>query len=303
MADFHFLRPFWLTALIPVFIVWWWILRHRDPISALRQVVDTHLLEHLVVDDDARQRFRPAHVLLAIWTLTSMALAGPTWKKEVSPFAEDEAGLMVLMKVGGTMKATDVQPSRLERAKHKLRDILKLRAGSPAGLIVYSGSAHLVMPLTTDHRIIGAMAQEISPELMPAEGDALVPALQLAVSVFERSGVPGSILVMADSVSPAQAEAVSQLETDPAVQFLLLQPFTAPVDSDLNRAADGLDAPVTRLSADSTDVELLERGARSRIRAVAPEISGDRWRDDGYALLPLIALLSLMWSRKGWGAI
>ncbi len=60
-----------------------------------------------------------------------VAMAGPSWEREPSPFADDTAGLVVLLKASTTMEATDVQPSRLERSKHKLRDLLELVRARP----------------------------------------------------------------------------------------------------------------------------------------------------------------------------
>lgn len=300
MADFHFLRPFWLLSILPALALWWWIWRGQDRVASWRQFMDPRLLEHLIVGERRHRRLRPIHVLLAIWVLSAVALAGPTWHRELSPFADDEAGLVVLLKASGTMKATDVQPSRLERAKHKLRDLLKRRKGSSTGLIVYSGSAHLVMPLTRDDRIINAMVEDLTPELMPADGDALVQALELAGKVLEKAGVPGSALVIADTVAPLQVKALSEVEIELPVQFLALQSPSAPLDNGLQRAATALNASVVKLTVDQTDVERVARRAQSELKAAAGAYGGERWHDAGYAILPLIALCALMWSRKGW---
>jgi Ca-activated chloride channel family protein len=245
---------------------------------------------------------RPIHLTLLLWFLGFVALAGPTWEREPSPFADDQAGLVVLLKASRTMNATDVQPSRLERSKHKLRDLLERREGAATGLIVYSGSAHLVMPLTRDSRIITAMAAEITPELMPQDGDALGEALDLASTVLERAGLPGSVLVIADAVSPSQAAAAASENAarDLTVQFLSVRPPNAPVDAGLQQVADAWRAVVTPLAIDQADVDRVARRAQSDFRAAAVAEGGERWRDAGYAVLPLIALLGLAWSRKGW---
>ena len=300
MADFHFLRPFCLLAVFPALVLWWRIWRRQDRFASWRQFVDPHLLDHLLVGKRRRRRLRPIHLLIAIWVLSTVALAAPTWRKEPSPFADDQAGLVVLLKVSGTMKASDVQPSRLERAKHKLRDLMKRRKGSSTGLIVYSGSAHLVMPLTRDDRIINAMVEDLTPELMPADGDALVQALELSEALFERAGVPGSVLVMTDSVSPSQVELVSTTDVALPVQFLAVQSPSSPLDAGIERVSRNLRASVVRLTVDQADVERLDRRAQSKIMSVASVDMGDRWENSGYALLPLIALCALMWSRKGW---
>jgi len=300
MAELHFLRPQMLLSLLPLLLVWWALWRGQNAYAQLKKVVAPHLLEHLMVGETKVRRLRPIHLLAVVWIVSALALSGPTWEREAAPFADDDAGLVVLLKVSGTMQATDVQPSRLARAKHKLRDLLQQRKGASTGLIVYSGSAHLVMPLTRDERIVSAMVEDLTPELMPTDGDALGEALQLAGKVLKRAGVPGSILVMADSVAPSQVEAVSATKPRTPVQFLVMSAAVAPVDTGLNSLASALGAPVLRVSVDQADVQQAAQRAQSDFKAVAGTSGGNRWHDAGYALMPLIALLALMWSRRGW---
>ena len=300
MGELHFLRPLWLWSLVPVVIIWWGLWRGQDRVESWKRAIDPHLLEHLLVGENQRRRVRPIHLLLGLWLLTVVAAAGPSWEREPSPFADDQAGLVVVLKTSTTMDATDVQPSRMERAKHKLSDLLERREGAATGLIVYSGSAHLVMPLTRDGRIINTMAAELSPALMPVDGDALGEALDLAATVLDRAGVPGSVLVIADAVSPSQEAAVEAAAPGLPVQFLSVMPPNAPVDSGLEQAARARGASVTQLSIDTTDVDALARRARSDFRAAPMDEGGERWKDGGYLLLPFIALLALAWARKGW---
>jgi Ca-activated chloride channel family protein len=198
------------------------------------------------------------------------------------------------------MMASDVQPSRLERAKHKLRDLLEQRKGSSTGLIVYSGSAHLVMPLTRDDRIVSTMVEDLTPDLMPVDGDALVAALKLAEQVLDKSGVAGSVLVIADSVSPVQAQSLSANGISFPVQFLSMQSPAAGIDNGLQSAAGNLGAAVVELTVDQTDVEKVARRAQSGLTARSATGDGTRWLDAGYPLVPLLAVFLLMWSRKGW---
>ena len=300
MDDFHFLRPLWLLVILPALAIWWGLWRRQDRMTSWRQIMDSHLIEHLVVGESKNRGLRPIQLLLVTWVVCAIALAGPSWRMEPSPFADDEAGLVVLLKVSGTMLATDVQPTRLERAKHKIQDLLEQRKGSSTGLIVYSGSAHLVMPLTRDDRIISTMLEDLTPDLMPVDGDALIEALQLAEQVLEKSGVPGSVLVIADSVSPSQAQALSTTVVALPVQFLSLQSISAPVDGGLQSAASNLGANLVELTFDPTDVEEVARRAQSRLKTVSATNEGSRWQDAGYSLLPFLAFFILMWSRRGW---
>lgn len=300
MDELHLLRPLWLWTLVPALLVWLGLWRLQDRVSDWKRAIDPHLLEHLLVGRRRRRLVRPVHLVLLLWVLCAVALAGPTWEREPSPFADDQAGLIVLLKVSETMNATDVQPSRLERAKHKLSDLLEARQGAATGLIVYSGSAHLVMPLTRDRRIVTAMAAEISSEIMPVDGDALDQAMQEAGRMLDRAGVPGSVLVIADAVSPSQVDAVAAVAPDLPVQFLAVSPSNAPLDQGLHEGARARNATVVRLTVDDRDVERIARTAQSDFRSAPMNEGGESWKDAGYSLLPLIALIALAWSRRGW---
>jgi hypothetical protein len=84
------------------------------------------------------------------------------------------------------------------------------------------------------------------------------------------------------------------------VQFLSVQSQNAAVDSGLQNAAANLNAPVIELTVDQADVERAATRAQTSLRSVSATKDGTRWQDAGYSLLPLIALFTLMWSRRGW---
>lgn len=295
MGEFHFIRPGWLLALLPCALIWWQVWRQSSSLGTLSKVVDPHLLKHLLVDTQSQQRFRPVHAIGITWLLTTLALAGPTWKQEPAPFADAQAGLFVILRVSPTMLATDVQPSRLERARHKLSDLLTARAGTATGLIAYNGSAHLVMPLTRDDRIINTMAESLSPEIMPRDGDALGDALILAQKHFERANIAGSILVITDSI--AQPDTLS---SKLPVQFWSIQSLNNTTPEAIDRAAHSLRASITPLTIDDSDVQSIARRAQSDFANTSSDSLTNSWQDVGYALLPILACFVLLNFRKGW---
>jgi Ca-activated chloride channel family protein len=295
MADFHFLRPWCLLAILPCALLWLRAWQQSISLGNLEKSVEPHLLKHLLIDANSTKQFHPPHLLAATLALSILALAGPSWKQTPAPFSDAQAGLFVILRVSPTMQATDVQPTRLERARHKLSDLLEARAGTATGLIAYNGSAHLVMPLTKDDRIISTMAESLSPEIMPRDGDALADALQLAHSYFERANMAGSILVITDSVTQSD-----NLSSPLPVQFWSIQSPQAPVTAEIQSAARQLSGPVTKLSIDDTDVQQIARRAKADFANASNDALGNRWQDGGYTLLPLLALLYLLNFRKGW---
>ncbi len=295
MADFHFLRPWLLLGLMPLLLLWWGLWRKQKKGEEWQARIDPHLLEHLLIGEQRKRLFRPVHLLLVVWLLTVIAAAGPSWQQEVSPFLSDEAALMVLLKVSDTMDTTDVQPSRLERAKQKIRDLMEIRKGGAAGLIVYSGSAHLVMPVTRDERIISSMLESVGTELMPVDGDVLAEALDLGTRMVQQAGLPGSLLVVADAAADTVTEKISL-----PLQILSIQPFDRDPDEGLQRVAKRFGGRLERLTADPSDVErIVARAETSRLDVSEPG-QAERWKDGGYLLLPLIAAGVLVWFRKGW---
>jgi len=299
MPELQLLRPLWLLGLLPVIGVWWLLWRRQDPLARWQRVIDPHLLPHLVVGEEGTRGLRPIHLLLLIWVLAVVALAGPSWRMQPSPFPAD-SGLMVLLKLGNSMESTDLQPSRLERARQKIRDLLSLRQGASTGLVVYSGSAHLVMPLTQDERVIENMLEELGPDLMPLDGDVLEKALQLGGEMMQRAGMPGSMLVIADTVAPPQASAIAGLESPYPVQFLSIQPPDLALDPGLRTAADALGATIQKITPDEQDVEKIAHRARSLETASGLQTEEQRPEDAGYYLLPLLAFFAFFWSRRGW---
>jgi Ca-activated chloride channel family protein len=179
------------------------IRRHQDVARPWRGVIADHLLPHLLADGGTRRRIQPMHLLLPLWLLATLALSGPTWQHEPAPFADDEAVLVIVIAVTPTMLAQDIQPSRLQRAAQKVHDLLAHRPGTRTALVAYAGSAHLVMPLTRDADLITRFVADLSPAIMPMEGDAPAEALTLAAEQLRKFGLRGSILLITDSV-PAE---------------------------------------------------------------------------------------------------
>ena len=208
LADFHFIRPAWLL-LAPVVIGIWWLARQsQDPLRGWRAMMDPELLAALTVGRAGRDRWRGAG-LLAAWLLAVVAAAGPTWRPEPSPFADDPVPIMLVLKANETMEQADLMPNRMERARLKVADLAAERKGQPLGLVTYAGTAHLVLPPTRDTSLVATMAAEISPEIMPKEGDDLAGALQVAARTLGDKG--GSIVVFADTVAESTGNAIARL--------------------------------------------------------------------------------------------
>ena len=113
LSNFHFLRPLWLTAVIPAGLILYAMQRKQDRAHSYKQIIAPHLLSHLLVGADQNRRFSPIYLLALLWLTIIFALAGPTFQQELSPFAEENAAVMLVLKVTDSMLAEDIKPSRL----------------------------------------------------------------------------------------------------------------------------------------------------------------------------------------------
>jgi len=292
LETFHFLRP-WALLLAPVAaLIWWLWRRHSDPMAGWRAQIEPELLEALT-DRGEADRHGP-WLLLGGWLLATLALAGPSWRPEASPFAEDVTPLVVLLKTDRSMDTPDPAPSRIERAQLKIADLARAREGQPLGLIAYAGSAHLVLPPTRDTEAVADMAREITPEIMPEAGDRLDLAIAKAAERLDG----GSLLVVTDtavSATPELSRAFNEAGR-PDVQILAIAAAEASLDP-LDPVSDALDAELVPLSVDDSDIDRIVASAARP--PVARDAEGEEiWRDDGYYLLPLVAVFALLPFRR-----
>ena len=113
---------------------------------------------------------------------------------------EDKAPLAIAIDLSQTMDAIDVSPTRLERAKLKVRDLLALRQGAKTAIVGYAGSAHLVLPLTDDATLIETYVDALATALMPTPGKDTTKALAVAEAALANAEAPGTILFITDGV-------------------------------------------------------------------------------------------------------
>lgn len=321
--QFHFLRPVWLLALLPLAILLLWLLRHKRDVNDWRRLCDPPLLEQLLVQQPSRQRRRWLALLALGWLLAIVALAGPTWQKRRLPLYQNQAGRVVVLDLSRSMLAGDLQPSRLARARFKISDLLA-QGDIRTGLVVYAGAAFTVVPLTSDAATIEHLLPVLTPDLMPAAGNRPAPALAMAGRLLTQAGVRhGQIILIASQADSAAVRTAARLHRR-GQRIAVLGVGTlagAPIpngsggfvnDTDghprlarldlrgLQAVARAGGGRYTELSADDSDIRTLVADQPHPRAGSSRTLGSSGWLESGSWLVLLLLPLAALGFRRGW---
>ena len=329
---FHFLRPEWLLALIPLALLTFVHFKQKANTSAWSKICDSHLLQHLLVNQGKQSSQTPLWLLACAWILTTIALAGPTWSKLEQPLFRSEDALVIVLDLSRSMDANDISPSRLNLTKFKLIDLLKKQQEGKTGLIVYAAEPYVVAPLTDDADTIISQVPALETALMPKQGSRADLALQKAKDLMKQSGVPqGHILLVTDGIesSPNALQIAKDLKQRNIKTSVLAVGTTegapVPISSggflkdntgaivipqldplslqDLANIGGGL---YQTISSDKRDINRLSPyfSAQGNIDdAEDKKQTSDMWKEQGPWLVLLILPLAALAFRRGWIAV
>ena len=321
--ELHILRPLWLFG-IPLTALAWWLVRRRDAAaSPIADFIAPHLRDALTINRRARSRFVAVDGVAIALIALSIVAAGPGAGKQRAPWFEETAPLVLAIEVSDSMLATDVQPSRLERARLKALDLLDARTGARTALVAYAGSAHIVLPPTTDVGVIKLFLEGLDPAVMPEAGANAARVLPLAERLLADGTERGTLVYLNDGFGPGdlpELSAFSAREAAPSIVALVVGtdaggvaldaegfPITGetgtPIDTTidtaiLSRADREADVAVVRMAAGDGDIRAVLGAVQSNLnQADDPDAE---WNDQGWWLLWPAMLISLGWFRRGW---
>jgi len=323
-SDFHFIRPYWLLAFLPLAMLVFFTVKHKLRQGSWQSVCDPELLPFVLQEKELKHSRMPliTSSLAAILAIT--ALAGPTWQRIPTPVFRNAAALVIALDLSRSMDAPDIKPSRLERARYKVADLLKKRKDGQTALLVYAGSAFTVTPLTDDTETINNQLSALTTDIMPAQGSQSDLAITKALELFKNAGLQqGQILLITDDERIEGAFA--QVELPDNFQLSILgvgtaegAPITLTQGGFLTDASGSIVLPklnayalqkvaqagggiYQHITDSSADIETLSRHfeqAAKRGEALENDLLLENWVEAGvWLLLPLLLFASLSFRR------
>ncbi len=254
---FRFEEPayLYLLLLLPVLAALYLYSNYRRR-RAIRKFGDPELMAQLMPD---ASRYRPdvkfSIVLMAIG-LFSLLLARPQFGSKLETVKRQGIEVMIALDISNSMLAEDVQPSRLEKAKRLVAQLVDRMQNDKVGMIVFAGDAFTQLPITSDYISAKMFLESINPSLITKQGTAIAAAINLASRSFTpQEGVGRAIIVITDGENHegGVSEAIKNA-TEKGIQVNVLgvgMPDGAPIPvegtNDYRRDRDG-NVIVTRLN-------------------------------------------------------
>jgi Ca-activated chloride channel family protein len=328
LTYFHWLRPWWLLALLPLLVLFVVFYRRTRNPEDWRQICDAGLLPHVLIGQPGTAARYPAWLLLTCGILVILALAGPVWERLPAPVFRNVSALVIVLDLSIAMDAADLKPNRLERARFKIADILRERKDGQTALLVYGGDAFTVTPLTDDTATIESQLAALSTALMPVQGSRIDLGLQAAARLLKQAGLKvGDLLLVTSGTGAKQAEGTVRQIRAEGYRLSVLgvgteqgAPVPLPEGGFLKDERGGILLPrldsshlrnlastggglYRNLTADSGDIDVL---LRFLDQSINPDQGGgramniDQWQERGPWLLLLVLPLAALSFRRGW---
>ncbi|MCU7960611.1 MAG: VWA domain-containing protein [gamma proteobacterium symbiont of Bathyaustriella thionipta] len=319
------LRPEWWLAVIPLAIVIFLLWRHNSSTNRWQKVCDQSLLPYITTGYNGRtgQHWKRPLMIALPALLMITALAGPALEKPTRQLYTDQSALVILLDLSRSMNAADIKPSRLQRARFKITDLLRQRPDGQTALVTFAAEPFVVTPLTTDTATIESLLPSLNTRIMPAQGSRPDRAVREGIKLLQQAGMAqGRILLLTDGMNTEAADNIGERMDASPYQLDIIGIGTAqgaPIpdragylkqsdgnmiiarldESTLQQAARAAHGHYQLMSSSNRDIQTV----LSRMTANTPSKDDSErqavvWSDIGYWLLLPALLFSLLLFRQ-----
>ncbi len=186
--------------------------KKRNSITSMLNIQSDQLKDRLYRNIDFnktnwKKRCRLAGLLFLIISASGIQIG-----KKVKPVERKGVDLIFAVDVSISMNAEDVKPSRLEKAKFEISQIIRQLKGDRVGIIVFAGASHLYLPLTSDYDAAILFLDEIDTEMIPTQGTAISSALNTGLSAFSDESEKFKVLILITDGEDHEGKAIAIAE-------------------------------------------------------------------------------------------
>lgn len=197
---FRFENPafLYLLIIIPVIIVIR-LLEMRKRKLKLKKFGDLSLLKQLMPDVSSSRKSLKFWLMIAALALLIVMLARPQMGTKISQEKRRGIEVIISLDISNSMRAEDVVPSRLDKSKMLVENMVDNFTNDKVGLVVFAGDAFIQLPITSDYVSAKMFLQNTDPSLIATQGTDLAGAIELSSKSFTQQDKVGrAILIITD---------------------------------------------------------------------------------------------------------
>ena len=236
----YFLAAF---ILVPLFILLYGLtVRWRK--KTLQLYGEPAVVKKLIPDISVNKRFAKFILFLIAFAFLIIGIVNPQFGIQLENTKRTGADLMICLDVSNSMKATDLSPNRLGKAKMAINKLIEKLNGDRIGIIIFAGEAYVQLPITTDYAASKLFLESISPDMIPTQGTNIGAAIDLAMESFGKDeGKNKAILIITDGEDNESAGIkAAQRAAEKNVSIFTIgmgSPDGAPIPSYVNGVKEG----------------------------------------------------------------
>ena len=197
---FRFENPeyLYLLAVVPLLFIVRLLMQRRRK-NNLKKLGDPELLKRLMPDVSAHRRGAKFWLMQAALALLIVMMARPQMGTKINNEKRQGIEVMIALDISNSMKAEDVVPSRLDKSKMLVENMVDNFTDDKVGLVVFAGDAFVQLPITSDYVSAKMFLQNTDPSLIATQGTDLGQAINICSKSFtQQKNIGRAIIVITD---------------------------------------------------------------------------------------------------------
>ncbi len=197
MEALRFQYPYLLNGLWGVFLlIAFFVFVFRQKEALLKRLGHLEMIKKMLPGFRKKRVMAKSILFIVAYIFLVIAAADPQIGTKLEEVKREGLDIIVALDVSMSMKAEDIAPNRLEKAKHEISKLIDILHGDRIGLIAFAGMAHVQCPLTLDYSAAKLFLRMMDTNLIPVRGTAIGDAIRKAIKAFSRKEHKYKVLIL-----------------------------------------------------------------------------------------------------------
>jgi tetratricopeptide (TPR) repeat protein len=211
MLRFEHPEYLWFLLLIPVLVAGYFFI-HSLRRKQLQRFVHEALIAQLAPEVSTAMRMIKHSLLLLALACLILTIANPQVGTRLEEVKREGIDLFIALDVSLSMKSEDIRPSRLEKAKRDVSELLRKLSGDRVGMIVFAGDAFVQFPLTADYAAADLFLSAIDVDAVPIPGTMIGSAVEVALRSFSKDAPTQKAIVIVSDGENTEGDVLGAVE-------------------------------------------------------------------------------------------